>query len=163
MDTEPVNPFESPRAEDPLPLAEHNQPAWRLVLIGLLIAPLARPLFFVAYSFLRSVPNGLRAFLIAFVFSYLIALPAIAVAAWLHRKSRLTPLSAFLAWGWIPLVWGVLAQTTVTYKYPGPTFVENLENLFVTGFSMELPFIVFALYLVYLRRRDQKRGHELRA
>jgi hypothetical protein len=164
MDTEPVNPFQSPRAEDTPASAELSNPAWRDVLVGLLVAPLARPLVYLPVVGSEFDEFDLALWFMVFtVCSYVIALPAIGIAVWLHRTQRLTPLMALIAWGWVPFVTGVFFELAKTHIPPAPTPTEQYRDALVSGFLMASPVITFALYLAYLRRRDQKRAHEFRA
>ncbi len=161
MDTETVNPFQSPLAVDePAIHEQHWQPTWREVLLGLLLAPLARPLVAFAHElFALDIPDLNKLFAIT-ALSYGMSLTAVPIAERLHRRDRLTPLAAFLAWGWIPFILGFLAlyvtsTSDFTDEATGPEPI-TWQNCLSCLSMMGGPFVVFALYLAYLRRDETR-------
>ncbi len=183
MDTEPVNPFQSPQAVDPLPREIPWRPRWRDVLLGLAIVPLSTPLTFIVIDYLAELAfsstavnwqrmnNGLEIWLsIAYVSMLVAGLPGCRMA-W-NRWGLTAPSVASAGW----FAFATLLSLAILL----PLFVTeepltDIWNRLVTlrngvdllrGVTVILallaPFPLFALYLAYLRRRDQNRGGEPR-
>ncbi len=144
----------------------------RQTLIGLALSPLARPLTYVAWNWdwwhwyhiagnLQSI-DGQKVFAFTWI-SFGVALPAVGIALWLRRHYRLTPGMVFLAWGWAPLLFGTWIAISMFRSNPQIGSLADQVHFSLNIFGLMVPPIIcFALYLAYLRWRDQKRGIEPR-
>jgi hypothetical protein len=182
MNTEPVNPFQSPQAVDaPRQIVNHWRPTWRAVMLGLAILPFLWAALLSADLSIHNYLMGASA-----------TVPTREVVRYLYTSASLTfflgaPLCSFawkrftltprgvlnlggfivLALGSIALTWFLVEVLDPSVEFPRQwsdrqnliELIHVVEGLFVLVF---FPFGLFALYLAYLRRRDQNRGDEPR-
>jgi hypothetical protein len=181
MDTEPVNPFQSPRAVDELPnIHACWRPRWSDVMLGLVGFPgvflVSDTLigWFAYYLLFRDVVEGsLRYWELIDWAQQLKQLMAFclltAVVTVLFRvlwlKNHFHPWVILCSGAGISLLL-VLIALDLLYgdnEWAPSDGLSSFIHVAVFPFvKLLIPFLYFALYLAYLRRRDQNRGGEPR-
>ncbi len=183
MDTEPVNPFQSPQAVDePRRIVDYWRPTWGQAVLGLVIvaflwAAAVTADLFVRLYFVGPMPTNpmpLRVFIMyssaSAVLTFFFGVP-LCSHAW--TRYRLTPIGVLSAGGFLVFAIGVLIAVFAVVLYfdqpdvlrPKWNSPQNMNGIWMALDGLALlftPFGLFALYLAYLRRRDQNRGGEPR-
>jgi hypothetical protein len=183
MNTEPVNPFQSPQAVDaPRRIVDHWRPTWRQAVLGLVFVAFLWAAVVTAEPYVQCYFNGstltnptwLKLYadhvFKSAVLTFFFGVP-LCSHAW--TRYRLTPLGVLSAGGFVVFAIGVLIVVFAVVDYfdqlevlrPKWNSPQNMNGVWMALDGLALlftPFGLFALYLAYLRRRDEARGGEPR-
>ncbi len=177
MDTEPVNPFQSPQAVDaPRRIVDHWRPTWRQAVLGLVIVAFLWAAVVTADLYVRSYASGSKLTNPDVMTVYIHHLFSVAVItlmfgappcsfAW--RRFKLTPLGVLSAGGFLVFAIGVLIVVfAIVHYFDQPDVLrpkwndsQNMRGVVMAldGLVMLFtPFALFSLYLAFLRRRDNR-------
>lgn len=174
MDTEPVNPFQSPQAVDAPRKCQYDfNPSWLSLLVGLAIVPIGMPVSLVVQVFIGALVLGMEAppppnnlvgsiFVFPYVLTLFVGLPIVAYLRW---SKRLTQAYVLTIGGILVAITTLLFLLVIVPKGYQENPKLGIRMLVLTACSVTslfAPVALFALYLAFLRRRDQNRGGEPR-